>query len=507
MKKFLKLALLLFGLALTYHFIIDNNRTSIKNAMNANVPVESAVGQKQNLERNMYRIKIDFDGKNKIVGNMELTYLNNNSTSIDYLYFNLYPNYFTNRDTIPFFKEHMKFIYPEGFNVGQILIKDITQDGNKSFWSYENDSKVLKVKLNKSLSPGEIASLQINFEETIPKAKYRFGYQESQGTITVSLGNWYPILGVYKDNKWHLNTYYGIGDSFYSDISDYSVEISVPKGFIVAASGILDSQTSTDQKTTFKYIGEKIRDFALSISNNYETGEDMIDGIKIVSYFHPTHKQGGMEALDIAKHALEIYNSFYGKYPYPELRLAESNFYFGGMEYPTFIMIDSRKYVGSLLYNTSFERTVAHEVAHQWWYGVVGNDELMEPWLDEGVAQFSSLLYFEKRYGQAGAEAYYTNQINPYLNTINNSKKNLTNSLLDFKNNTEYYSVIYIKGTLFYEDLRKKIGEHNMMDFLKTYYDRFQFKNASIKDFIQLLKSNNYNDLQGSFFKKWFGVE
>jgi aminopeptidase N len=278
----------------------------------------------------------------------------------------------------------------------------------------------------------------------------------------------------------------------------------VPQDFTVAASGALQGKSAKDGKTIYTYSMEKIRDFAAALSNNYETAEDFVDGIKIISYFHPEDKKGGFMALDIVKHALSVYNYSFGKYPYPELRLAEANFYAGGMEFPTFIMMNTAKYKEPYLSSTSFERSTAHEVAHQWWYALVGNDQINEPWVDEGLTEFSALYYFEKRYGQAGRESYFERQVDANMSLIKGSKRKMQDPVRLFKNNREYFAIVYVKGALFYEDLKNTIGEEKMLDFLRSYFDTYKYKNVSFNEFIEFLKQKHYPGIDDGFFKKWF---
>lgn len=208
-------------------------------------------------------------------------------------------------------------------------------------------------------------------------------------------------------------------------------------------------------------------------------------------------------ALDVAKHALYIYNRSFGKYPYPELHIAETNFYAGGMEFPTFIMMNTAKYREPYLSNTSFERSMAHEVAHQWWYGLVGNDSINEPWLDEGLTEFSTLYYFEKRYGEAGRESYFERQVNSSMSLIKKSGRSMLDSVSSFKNNREYFAVVYVKGALFYEELKNTIGEEKLLDFLRSYLSTYMYKNVSLDEFIKLLKDKNYPGIDDNFLKKW----
>ncbi len=455
-------------------------------------------------ERNVYDIKAEYDGINKIKAVMNLTYVNNTEGIFKELYFHLYPNMFSSSARVPFFKEDFYRAFPKGFSPGGINIQQVEQDGQDVAWSLIEDDEILKLILSHPVDPGNVSIINIQFELTIPQAKFRLGYQTfGDGKITLSLGNWYPVLAVYKDGNWSLDKHYAIGDCTYSDISDYTVSFTVPEDFTVAASGVLEESYTKDNKAIFIYSIDSIREFAAAISNNYQTSTDIVDGIKIVSYFHPEDKRGGFMALNIAKYALGIFNDAFGKYPYPELRIAEANYYLGGMEFPTFIMMDTTKYTELHIASTSLERSTAHEVAHQWWYGLVGSDQINEPWLDEGITEFSTAYYFEKRYGQPGRDSYFERYVNTSLDFVMKNHIHMLDPLQLFKNQQEYFPTVYTSGVLFYEDLRNQIGEENLLDFLRSYLETFKYKNVSLKEFEEFLRGKKYEALDESFYAKW----
>ena len=455
-------------------------------------------------ERHIYDIKAEYDGKNKIKAQMEFTYVNDTEDTQKELYFHLYPNMFSSPKHVPFFQEDFYRAFPQGFSSGCLEIQQVKQDDIDITWSIIEDSQILELSLENSVSPGDISTLYIDFEITVPKARFRFGYQTFGNKLTMSLGNWYPILAVYRDAKWSLDKHCAIGDCTYSDISDYTVSFTVPEEFTVAASGILKNNYIKNDKAVFVYSMDRIREFAAAISNNYQTASEVIDGIKIISYFHPEDKRGGFMVLNVAKYALGIFNKAFGKYPYPELRIAEANYYPGGMEFPTFIMMDSTKYKDPNLSNSSLERSTAHEVAHQWWYNLVGNDQINEPWIDEGITEFSTAYYFEKRYGQPGRESYFGRQVDTTVDFIKNNPRHMLDPLPVFKNHREYFAVVYVSGVLFYEDLRNKIGEENLLNFFQSYLETFKYKNVNLEEFKEFLKNKKYEALDESFYDKWF---
>jgi len=456
-------------------------------------------------ERNIYHIKASYDGSNKLNVQMDLTFVNKTGISQEELYFHLYPNMFSSYERVPFFKQDFYRAFPQGYSLGGINIVKIQQEGKDVSWALIEDDQILQVPLARPVAADEVSNIYMEFQLTVPKARFRFGYQTfGSNKLTMSLGNWYPILAVYKDGRWALGRHQAVGDCTYSEISDYTVSFTVPKDFTVAASGVLKETYTVGNSSVYEYSIDKVREFGATISNNYQTASEVIDGIKIISYFHPEHKRGGFMALNVAKYALKIFNDAFGKYPYPELRIAEANYYPGGMEFPTFIMMDTGRYEEASIQNASLERSTAHEVAHQWWYNLVGNDQINEPWLDEGLTEFSTAYYFEKRYGAPGRESYYSRQVETTKDFIKNNPRHMLDPLSKFSSHSEYFAEVYVSGVLFYEDLRNKIGEEELLEFLRSYLETFKYKNVSLQEFVEFLKGKNYEALDESFFDKWF---
>lgn len=507
MKKFVAIILVVVFFVAAF-FLLKNFFTSTL-AKTDMEKIEEEIMEEQIVdlppERHVYEIKASYDGINKIDAQMNLTYVNNTENTQSELYFHLYPNMFSSSKRLPFFREDLHKVFPQGFSLGGIEIKQIKQDGKDITWSMIDEDQILHVPLDTPVNKGEVSNIYIQFQLTVPRARFRFGYLTfGKDKITLSLGNWYPILAICKDGQWSLDKHQAVGDCTYSDISDYTVSFTVPKGFTVAASGVLKESYSREDSSVYVYSIDKIREFAAAISNNYQMASEEIDGIKVISYFHPEDKRGGFMALNVAKYALGIFNEAFGKYPYPELRIAEANYYPGGMEFPTFIMMDSTKYKDVNLSNTSLERSTAHEVAHQWWYNLVGNDQINEPWLDEGITEFSTAYYFEKRYGKPGRESYFGRQVETTVDFIKNNPRHMLDPLPHFKSHGEYFAVVYVSGVLFYEDMRNRIGEENLLDFFKSYLETFKYKNVSLEEFKEFLKSKNYEALDESFYDKWF---
>ncbi|WP_168198385.1 M1 family metallopeptidase [Crassaminicella thermophila] len=453
---------------------------------------------------NKYTIIADFDPVERILtGDENVTYTNNSSITFNALYFHLYPNAFKSEETAPFEKGEMQLAYPNGFEPGYIRINSI--QNNREALNYVimgMGDNILKVYLNKPLEPGKKISLNIDFSVKIPPSCGRFGYGEN----TINIANWYPILAVFDHKGWNLEPYYAIGDPFYSDIANYRVEISMPKEYILAHSGNCIKKESIDGKIRWTLEANKVRDFAIVASDKFKVIDDEIDGIKIYSYYF--EDKFGDIALDTAKDAIKIFNQLYGEYPYKQFSVAASDFFVGGMEYPNLVFIDQSLYREET--KKILEYVIAHETAHQWWYGIVGNDQVDEAWLDEGLTEYSTLLYYEKKYGAKKRDEIYKDFILKYYHAYTNTQQNKNSatyrSINQFKDAQEYQVLVYYRGAMFIKDLREKLGDELFFKILKVYFDKYKYKNANTENFIEVCEQISNQKLRENF-RKWIRYE
>lgn len=451
---------------------------------------------------NAYNINIVFDEqKMHLNGNQTISYTNNEKVALNNLYFHLYPNAFKDKDKIPIPKDEFSTAYPRGFSPGFIDIQEVQVDNIPVDYDIEGEQEtILKVKLNKKLKPGKSIDIFLKYIVQLPPCENRFGYGENSINIT----NWYPILCVYDETGWNLDPYYSIGDPFYSDVSNYIVNLTVPQQYVIAHTGKVMDIVKTHDKIQYTIQAEKVRDFAWFASKKYEIIENVVDGTTIKSY---SYSKNGIKALEVATKALKIFNKLFGKYPYDTLSIAESDFYVGGMEYPQIVQIDHTAYNGDEIW---LEYLIAHEIAHQWWYGVIGNDEIEEPWLDEGLTEYSTILYFEKNYGikqkNKIMNAFIKSNIERHK--VNGEIKEIINRPLnEFKNWQEYSANVYSKGAMVHHELRNLIGDQKYFKLLNHYYERYKFQNAKIKDFIKLVSKFANKDLEYYFKKEFLLIE
>lgn len=382
--------------------------------------------------------------------------------------------------------------YPNGFNPGQIDIINVIVDNKPAAWEVEGrDKTLLRVRLDEPLKKGKSVEIKMDFQEKLPTARTDFGYYKRVACFE----NWYPVLCVYDDAGWHKEPSVKIGECNFSEISDYVVEINLPEQEMIASTGKFIKEKRLDGGRKLVVLeADKVRDFTWVSSARFESVEKKHKGVIIKSYFINEDREKGIAALDFAVRALDFFNETFGEYPYDRLNIVETYLYGGAMEYPLLTSIGEQFYKYSDI--KPLEGAVAHEIAHQWWYVVVGNNEYKEPWLDEALASYSEAMYFEKYYG----EQMFRRKISSRAG-LARFARSIGDSMDEFKNSSEYNIVVYMKGAYALDELRTKVGEDVFVKAIKKYYDDYKFKNATTSDFLNVI-----NDICGEdaveFFKR-----
>ncbi|MCR4430319.1 MAG: M1 family metallopeptidase [Tepidanaerobacteraceae bacterium] len=444
-----------------------------------------------------YSLEITFYPDDKrIDGRQSVTVKNTKKVELSELYFHLYPNAFKTPDAAPFPKSEMQLAYPDGFSPGYINIKKVeAASGNLQ---YEAKDTLLKVVPEKPLKPGQSLKLTMEFDEIIPPSCGRFGY----GKNTYNIANWYPILAVYDDNGWNKDPYYAVGDPFYSDAGLYEVKIKAPSEYTIAASGYVADKKQDGSFSIWTFKTGLVRDFAWVASSRFKTASNEVGGVKITSFYLKEDAEYGEKALNYAARAIKFFSDFFGPYPYREYAVASSDFYIGGMEYPNLVMIGRQFYNGGDM----LEYVVVHETAHQWWYGLVGNNEVKEPWLDEALAEFSTVLYYEKVYGRKSGQRIYEDFIlNPYIfyeQTHSHSLGPVLRPLSEFNGWGEYDAIVYSRGAIMLKQLESIIGEDKFREAMRFYFKQNIYKNATTADFIKAVNKATGADWTDYIYSK-----
>ena len=431
----------------------------------------------KNIDR--YTIEAIFDDESKrLMCNQSIEYINNTGIELDKIYFHIYPNAFSKKEFAPFEKDEIKQAYPNGFNEGYIDIKNVLNNESKLSYEITGDKNdLLEIKLDKNLKPDEKISIDMKYNVKLPNSVGRFGY----GKNTINVTNWFPIACVHDDKGWSLKSYESVGDPFYSDTSDFYVKLLVPRKYKIGSTGKVKNEKFDNEKAFYEIDAKKVRDFAFILSKKFDVDQDSFKGIVINTY--NLNEKLSKTSTKIAKDSIKIFSDLFGEYPYDTYSVVASDFYIGGMEYPMLVMIDQS------LYNEKnkflLEYVIAHETAHQWWYSVIGNDEINEPWLDEALTEYSTILYFEQKYGKDVAEKLIKTM---EIQTKNHLCENVFKPSTQYKNSTEYSLNVYTKGAVIFNEIRKKVGDEVFFSTLKEYYNKYMYQNVNGAKFVEFWK-------------------
>ncbi|MFX0197692.1 MAG: M1 family metallopeptidase, partial [Candidatus Hodarchaeota archaeon] len=425
-----------------------------------------------------------------------LEYTNTENVPLTELFFHLYPNAFQN----------VNELYPnvpqdEG---GALVINSVTDNEGNLFMTELLNQTNLRLDLVIPLQPEESLEIRMEFDVKIPHIPNRFGYWQNDNMTTHNLGNWYPIVAVFEEIGWHTKPYAYSGESFYSEIANYQVNITVPTREVVAATGVLLSKVPReDGTTTWCWEAEVVRDFVFSVSPDFQVRSKPAQGTTISSYYVAIDSERGERALEIAETSLKLFSQLYGPYPYTTFSIVENPTpNGGGMEYPTLVLMGSGLYRRASA--ITFEAVLVHEIAHQWFPFLIGSNSYAEPFADEAFATFSEKIYWEFVYGpEAGEEAWQYTQ-NHYLSFLKQTGADeiVYQNMTYWDRNAAYSPIVYSKGALIIRMLRFVVGNSTFFKAIQAYYERFLHTNAKIRDLITVFEEVSGTDLDW-FFMEW----
>lgn len=490
MKKFNKLPIILI-------LIIILSLTGCKEGtpLNADALIVKNLNGINESKINEYKIEVDLNTENMIYkGKQTVSYKNNTGVDLENIYFHLYPNAFKSLETAPILFNLEEKMDPLSYKRGYIDIVKVKQNGKDLSWNVEGDKDtILNIKLDKPLEKGKSTELYLEYTVKLPTTKDRFGYHDKG----INFGNWYPILCVYDEKGWNLDPYYKVGDPFYSEISNYNVSITTPKDIIVAASGKIISETEKGDKKTYKIEGPLIRDFAWAASKDFVIKEKKIEDTIIKLYSINNDSNLINESLKIGENSIKTFNKVFGKYPYNVYTIVNTEFP-SGMEYPGIVFI-SNDYFHKHLINI-LEKVIVHETAHQWWYGLVGNNQVKEPWLDEGLTTYSEVIYINEIYGNKKAKEYYDQDIKlgyEYAVQYLGENEVVNKPLSEFAGWSDYGLLVYTRAAMFIDRIKEDFGEEVLYKILNTYYGKYKFHNAKTEDFIKVCEEVTNTSFEG----------
>ncbi len=363
---------------------------------------------------------------------------------------------------------------------GAFSLLVIYQD-NVQLTTYSLNDQRLTLTLPQPLQPGAATTLGIKFKINIPAKANEglFGYDFNQ----IDLVDWYPFVVPYSGG-WVLHDPMPFGEHLVYDSSDIELNLKTGSGIIVAASAPAEPN---GEWTRYRLYGA--RAFTLSASDEFLMSESAVGSVKIRSYYFNGYKAAGEGILYAAVQAVSIYSVKFAPYPYETLSIVQTDIH-DGMETDGLVFLASDFYgqYGGGAKNNLVTIGV-HEIAHQWWYGLVGNDQALEPWLDEAMSTYSERIFYEFNYPRYGDWwwKFRVDYFNPtgYVDTPIYSGGTFR----------AYTNAVYLRGAHFMEDLRVRMGDDNFYAFLKDYAARYSRGRVTSADFFNTVRAHTKADI------------
>ena len=434
-----------------------------------------------------YDIECKLEGST-VVGRERVEFYNFTDNAFTEIKFNLYGNAFRKDATYKPINEKLNYkAYPNGVNYGDMQINSVKKgDENLEYAISGKDQNILVVSLKEELFPNESAVIDIDFNLNLANVIARTGVNDK----TINLGNFYPILCGIEKGEFFECEYYNLGDPFYSDVANYTVKLTAPSEYVVASSGELIKESESGNLITSEYKIDNARSFSMVLSKEFEVLTKKVGNttIKYYSYQDEFKEQN----LDVIEKSLTFFNQKFGEYPYSTYSVVKTKFLEGGMEYPALTMISDE------MQENQYKEVIVHETAHQWWQTVVGNNEIKQGFLDEGLTEYSVVLFYEehKEFGFTRkdlieiAEKNYKTFCTVYNKVFNNVNTKMDRALNEFTSEFEYVNMAYVKPCIMYDYFRTSVGDTKFFNGLKSYYNSYAFKNASIDDLIASFEKN-----------------
>jgi hypothetical protein len=367
----------------------------------------------------------------------------------------------------------------------------LSQDG-AALTNYTLNGQKLTLYPPQPVLPGAVTSFSLTYNLNLPPKRFEdtFGYLGYQ----INLTDWYPFIVPYIGGQWILHDPWAFGEHLVYDSVNFDVNLKVSDSNVVVAASAPGE--SNGQWTRYQLQGA--RTFVLSASDRFKMDDSAVGSAKIRSYYFAGHENAGGAVLWMATQSLGLYDAKFAPFPYPSISVVETDVP-DGQEYNGLVFLSTEFYAD---YNGTAKSNLitigTHEIAHQWWFGLVGDDQALEPWLDEAMAVYSERLFYQYNYPNYGNWwwGYRVNYFGPtgYVDQ----------SIYGFGTFRSYVNAVYLNGANFLEELRVRVGDDIFFAFLKDYASRYAHKHVTAGDFFttfRLHTSADFSDIMDKYFQ------
>lgn len=471
-----------------------------------------------------YTMEIDMDvATNRFKGIQKLEYTNNSPDELNMVFYHLYFNAFqpgsmmdVRSRTIadPDRRVGDRISKLSADEIGYQKIESLTMNGEMVEFMVEGT--VLEVKLPEAIKSGETVTFDMTFEGQVPVQIRRTGRDNGEG-VRYSMAQWYPKMAEYDYQGWHADEY--IGREFYGVWGEFDIKISIDKDYVIGGTGYLqnpleighgyedEGQTVNKQiengKLTWHFVAPNVHDFMWAADPKYmHTKKTMKDGV-VLHFFHikGMNDESWEQLVDLTEKSFEYANANFGQYPYKQFSTIQGGD--GGMEYPMSTLITGKRSLGSLLGVT------VHEFMHDWYHGVLGSNEALHPWMDEGFTSYASGRIMREVMGSGTPAETTVDNLgtkagqNSYLAIAKSGIEEALSTHSDhYDHNGAYGAAAYGKGATWMSQLGYVIGEEARDKGLLEYFDTWKFKHPNPNDVLRAFE--NASGLELDWYNEYF---
>lgn len=423
------------------------------------------------------------DNLYQLTGTEEVRYTNTENVELNEVQFRLFPNILG----------------------GVMTISNLTVDGLPITPEYQLGNSLMIVRFAAPVEVGQSIIIKMDFAVTVPQTlDLNYGvlaYFEG----VLALAHAYPMIAVYDDEGWNAEIPPQSGDVTYADAAFYLVRIHAPKGLMLVMSGREVQRGEDGQLQVVTVASGPARDFYLAASTEYQEISQTFGEVTIRSYAPGELRDGAQFALEVASRSIDVFSRRYAPYPYTEFDIVSTPTLALGIEYPGITAITTGIYDVGGDYRGSpssqfMESTVAHEVGHQWFYNLVGGDQLDDPWLDESLTQFITLQYYADTYGRNGEEGFRAGLEGRWAR-VNNARIPVGLPVASYQG-AEYGAIVYGRGALFFIALREEMGTEAFDTFLKEYTETLSWR-ISTPEYLHSLAEQKCACELDALFAEW----
>ena len=446
-------------------------------------------------------------------GSMQVDYQNNSPESLDKVYWHLFFNAFQPGSMMDV---RSRTISDPDRRVGS-RISELPEDEwgwqriehvrvNGKNVDFEEDGTILVVSLPKPLKPGKSLTFDLVWKAQVPRQIRRSGWMNKEG-VEYSMTQWYPKLCEFDHHGWHSNPY--IGREFHGIWADYDVSLSVPEGYGVAATGVLQSKTSVTLPNgqagdLHRYKAENVIDFAWASDPDFVEESVKVDNVvlRLVHQANPEIDSNWTALVDYAARAMAFIGADIGPYAYPEYKIVQGGD--GGMEYPMLTLVTGERSLRSLVGVT------VHEMAHSWFQAMVATNESLHEWMDEGFTSWAESRCMAHLFADPMKPASNPHQwaYSGYINHhLSGNEEPLITHADHYKTNRAYGVAAYSKGEVFVEQLGAILGPKMRDEGMRTYFKEWRFKHPGPNDFKRVMERTSGLELDWYFQSMMHGTD